>query len=48
MTLDVLGDMPHNGPVLADFHPEGARGTDTLGAYLRASLSPGARVGDAA
>ncbi|MDC0679923.1 alpha/beta hydrolase [Sorangium atrum] len=42
VTLDVLRDMPHNGPVLADFHPEGARGTDALGAYLRARLSSSA------
>ncbi|WP_437873970.1 alpha/beta hydrolase fold domain-containing protein [Sorangium sp. So ce363] len=41
-TLDVLRDMPHNGPVLADFHPEGVRGTGTLGSYLRASLSSSA------
>ncbi|XYH98087.1 alpha/beta hydrolase [Sorangium sp. So ce1128] len=39
VTLDVLRDMPHNGPVLAEYHPEGARGADTLGSYLRACLS---------
>lgn len=37
--LDVLRDMPHNGPVLAEYHPEGARGAETLGSYLRACLS---------
>ncbi|WP_437937863.1 alpha/beta hydrolase [Sorangium sp. So ce341] len=42
VTLDVLRDMPHNGPVLAEYHPEGARGAETLGSYLRARLSAGA------
>ncbi|WP_237244864.1 MULTISPECIES: alpha/beta hydrolase [Sorangium] len=42
VTLDVLRDMPHNGPVLAEYHPEGARGADAVGAYLRARLSAGA------
>ncbi|WP_437967662.1 alpha/beta hydrolase [Sorangium sp. So ce260] len=44
VTLDVLRDMPHNGPVLAEYHPEGARGADTLGSYLRACLSGPARA----
>ncbi|WP_437734179.1 alpha/beta hydrolase [Sorangium sp. So ce1335] len=43
-TLDVLRDMPHNGPVLAEYHPEAARGADTLGSFLRASLSGAARA----
>ncbi|WP_437998539.1 alpha/beta hydrolase [Sorangium sp. So ce185] len=44
VTLDVLRDMPHNGPVLAEYHPEGARGAETLGSYLRARLSEPARA----
>ncbi|XXX77037.1 alpha/beta hydrolase [Sorangium sp. So ce134] len=46
VTLDVLRDMPHNGPVLAEYHPEGARGADTLGSYLRACLSAPSRTPD--
>lgn len=41
VTLDVLRDMPHNGPILAEYHPEGARGVDMIGAYLRGRLASG-------
>ncbi|AUX49088.1 esterase [Sorangium cellulosum] len=44
VTLDVLRDMPHNGPVLAEYHPEGARGAETLGSYLRTCLSEASRT----
>lgn len=37
-TLEVLRDMPHNGPMLAAFHPEGARGTEVVGAFLARAL----------
>lgn len=34
-TLETLRDMPHNGPIFAAYHPEGARAIEVLGAFLR-------------
>jgi acetyl esterase/lipase len=33
VTLDVLRDMPHNGPILAAYHPEAARAVDRIAAF---------------
>ena len=38
VTETVLKEMPHNGPVFADFHPEGKRGVDEITAYIKEKL----------
>lgn len=35
-TLETLRDMPHNGPIFAAYHPEGARAIEVIGAFLGA------------
>lgn len=37
-TLEVLGEMPHNGPLFADYHPEGRRGLERAGAFIASRL----------
>jgi monoterpene epsilon-lactone hydrolase len=44
VTLDVLRDMPHNGPILAAYHAEGARGLANIAAFGSRHLAGGARA----
>ncbi|HEX4933976.1 MAG TPA: hypothetical protein VFV33_12395, partial [Gemmatimonadaceae bacterium] len=45
VSIDLVPEMPHNSPLIADFHPAARAAVDRLVAWVETRLAPDGQVG---